>query len=102
MCKTSITSQTNLHKRYSKDNSHATQLKTIFQYLQKHVATASMVSHATNVPQKCICRYKRDLEKSCLLWEVKKAPCKLTGFKAYYLTTNPKLATKANNQLKMF
>jgi hypothetical protein len=96
------TLNTPLHKRQRKDKSHATQLKTIFQYLQTHIATATMVSHATQVPQKCICRYKRDLEKSGLLWEVKKGPCKITGFKAFYITTNPKFATKLNNQLKMF
>ena len=47
---------------HGKDNPHHNQLQTIFQYLQEHDATASMVSDATGVPQKNICRYKRDLE----------------------------------------
>jgi hypothetical protein len=73
-----------------------TQLKTIFHYLQNHTATASMVSKATGIPQKCICRYKRDLEQSGLLNEVVKKRCKLTGFKAWYLTTNTNLFLKSN------
>ena len=65
------------------------QLVTIFQFLQQNIATASMVSEVTGVPQKNICRYKRDLEKAGRLWEITKAYCKKTGFKAWYLTTNP-------------
>lgn len=90
-----------LHKRQGKDKDFRTQLKTIFQYLQKHIATASMVSAATGVPQKCITRYKRDLEKVGQLWEIEKKLCKQTGFRAWYLTTNPNNAP-LNNQLKMF
>ena len=77
------------------------QKKTIFQYLKLHTATASMVTEATGVPQKSICRYKRDLEKQGLLYEVVKKHCKFTGFRAWYLTTNPELFPKSN-QLKMF
>jgi hypothetical protein len=85
----------------SKGNNHNNQLQTIFQYLQDHVATASMVADATGIYQKNICRYKRDLEKTGNLWEIKKKVCKKTGFKAWYLTTNPALAPKSN-QLKLF
>ncbi|MFN7654854.1 MAG: hypothetical protein ACK5PC_16555 [Cyclobacteriaceae bacterium] len=85
-----------------KDNSHLNQLKTIFQYLQHHVATASMVTDATGVPQKCITRYKRDLEKAGRLWETTKAYCKKTGRKAWYLTTNPDKAPKRPPQLNLF
>jgi len=77
------------------------QLKTIFKYLQCHIATASMVSKATGIPQKNICRYKRDLEKTGRLWEIEKKLCKETGFKAWYLTTNHDLIPPSN-QLKMF
>jgi len=55
-----------------KVNQFQNQKKTIFQYLKQHTATASMVSEATGVPQKSICRYKRDLEKQGLLYEVEK------------------------------
>ena len=77
------------------------QKKTIFQYLKHYTATASMVTDATGVPQKSICRYKRDLEKQNLLYEVVKSHCKLTGFRAWYLTTNPDMFPKSN-QLKIF
>ncbi|MFV5699985.1 hypothetical protein ACM55H_16615 [Flavobacterium sp. ZT3R17] len=73
-----------------------TQEKTIFLYLTNHIATASMVSKVTGVPQKNICRFKKDLEKRGLLYEVIKKRCKLTGFKAWYLTTNPDLFPKSN------
>ncbi|WP_281227684.1 hypothetical protein [Flavobacterium aquiphilum] len=72
------------------------QLKTIFRYLQNHTATASMVSKATGIPQKNICRFKRDLEDAGLLFEVERKLCKLTGFRAWYLTTNPDLFPKSN------
>ena len=90
-----------LHKRQGKDTDFKSQLKTIFQYLQEHIATASMVSAATGIPQKNICRYKRDLEKAGRLWEIEKKLCKKTGFKAWYLTTNPEQAP-FNNQLNLF
>lgn len=79
-----------------------TQLRAFYQYLQFHVATASMVSSATGIPQKNLCRYKRDLEKANKLWEVGKAFCKQTGFKAWYLTTDPSKAPNSNIQLNLF
>lgn len=78
-----------------------TQKQTIFEYLKEYTATASMIADATEIPQKSICRYKRDLEKQGLLYEVEKRFCKLTGFRAWYLTTNSNLFPKSN-QLKMF
>lgn len=80
----------------NKDTLFVNQEKTIFHYLQKNTATASMVSKATRIPQKCICRYKRDLEQRGLLFEIERKLCKLTGFKAWYLTTNPDLFPKSN------
>lgn len=79
---------------------HNTQLKTIFHYLRKRVATASMVSAATGIPQKNICRYKRDLERSGQLSEVRKGICQLTKFKAWYITCDPSQFPKSN-QLKL-
>lgn len=79
------------HKRQGENTQFKNQLKTIFQYLQEHTATASMVTDATGIPQKNICRFKRDLEKAGLLYEIEKKLCKKTGFKAWYLTTNPEL-----------
>lgn len=83
----------NTFNEQDKGKTQATQLKTISAYLSKHVATASMVARDTGVPHKNICRYKRDLEKLGLLWEVEKKLCKHTGFAAWYLTTNPELAS---------
>lgn len=80
--------------KQSKSTNSNTQIKTIFEYLQNHTVTASMLSEATNVPQKSICRYKRDLERKGLLYEVEKKLCLLTNFKAFFLTTNPELFPK--------
>ncbi|MEX2437153.1 MAG: hypothetical protein WD509_01065 [Candidatus Paceibacterota bacterium] len=93
--------RTALYNRQSKGTEFKNQLKTIFQYLKEHVATASMVADETGIPQKNICRYKRDLELSGRLWEVEKKHCKATGFRAWYLTTNPENAP-SNNQTKLF
>lgn len=84
-----------------KNNQIKNQKKTIFQYLQKHIATGSMIAKATGIPQKSICRYKRDLELQGILSEVEKKECKFTGFRAWYLTTNPDLFPNSN-QLKLF
>jgi len=88
-------------KSQSKDTTAKNQLQNIFQYLSKHVATATMVSIETGVPQKNICRYKKNLENRGLLKEIEKKECKVTGFKAWYITTNPELF-KVTNQLNLF
>lgn len=75
----------------NKDSYFQRQKKAMLQYLKNHVATASMISNATGIPQKNICRYKRELENAGLLKELYKALCKQTGNKAWYLTTNPAL-----------
>ena len=90
------------HKRQVKRNQKPTQLQTIFEYLWDHVATASMVSKATGVPQKNICRYKRDLELAGWLLEVEKKRCEQTGFLAWYLTTDPNRSITDSSQLKLF
>lgn len=72
-----------------------------FDYLQETIATATMVTAATGIVQKNICRYKRKLEKIGLLWEVEKRPCRITGFYAAWLTTNPELIT-SSKQLNLF
>ncbi len=91
------------YERQCEGNTPLHQLQTIFQYLQQHIATASMVADATGIYQKNICRYKRDLEKAGRLWETEKKLCKKTGFKAWYLTTNPDSAPKhLLTQLNLF
>lgn len=95
------TQQNSLRTQHEQVKENKTQLQTIFHYLQRHTATASMVTEATGIPQKCICRYKRDLEKSGLLAEIKKGPCKITNHLAWFLTTNKALFPKSN-QTKLF
>ena len=72
------------------------QTQTIFEYWHNHIATAAMVSKATGIPHKNICRYKRDMEKAGKLFEIRKAICQHTGFPAWYCTTNLELVEKAN------
>lgn len=89
------------HEGSCKNAVFGKQLKTLFQYLQNHIATASMIAKATGIPQKNICRYKRDLEKAGLLWEVEKKKCKETGFRAWYITANSDFLPKSE-QLSLF
>ena len=103
MVKTLLPPSNPLHKRQCKGNTPYTQLQTIFQYLQEHIATASMVADATGIYQKNICRFKSDLEKAGRIWELEKKPCRKTGFKAWYLTTNPdKVPKHLLTQLNLF
>lgn len=88
------TYNTLLHKRKCKCKVFRKEEQTIFNYLQNTIATASMVSKATGIAQKNICRYKADLQKRNLLFEVYKRTCKITGYKAWYLTTNKALYRK--------
>ena len=86
-----------------KDKTFKNQLQTIFEYLKENIATASMVSDVTGIPQKNITRYKRDLELTGRLWEIEKKLCKKTGFKAWYITTNPECKpTNVLTQLNLF
>jgi hypothetical protein len=71
-----------------KNNGFKTQTKIIFNYLLDHTATNTMASIITGVPQKNICRIKRNLEKEGLLQEVERKLCEKTGHRASYLTTN--------------
>ena len=96
-----LTPHNSLNINSDKDTNKRTQLKTIFEFLQNNIATASMVTDATGVPQKCITRYKRDLEKRGQLFEIEKKQCRKTGFKAWYLTTNPELFP-TSKQLNLF
>ncbi|MGE0560470.1 MAG: hypothetical protein AB7O47_01515 [Flavobacteriales bacterium] len=86
-----------------KDNKKPTQIKIIFEYLKVNIATASMVSEATEIAQKNITRYKRKLELAGRLWEIEKKLCKKTGFRAWYLSANPEHKPKhLINQLSLF
>lgn len=88
-------------KDKDENNSTSTQLQTIFHFLRTRIATGSMVSKATGVPQKNFCRYKRDLEKAGKLAEVKKGICEVTRFRAWYVTTDERMFP-AKKQLNLF
>ena len=77
------------------------EMQLLFDYLQNNVCTATMATAATGIVQKSICRYKRTLEKMGLLYEIDYRPCKITGLKAHYITTNPFLFPKSTNQLTL-
>jgi hypothetical protein len=72
-----------------------------FDYLKTTIATNSMVSDATGIPQKNLTRFKREFEDAGTLSELYKGICKKTKHRATYLTTNPALFPKSN-QLKLF
>lgn len=93
-------SPVNLSKLQSKDSYFKAQEKQYFEYLKTNIATNSMVSKALNIPQKNLTRYKRYFEKRGLLKEVCRKLCRLTGFRASYLTTDPNLISKSNQSKK--
>jgi hypothetical protein len=72
-------------------NYHSNQMAIYFNYLKTHIATNSMVTEATGIPQKNLTRYKRHFQKAGLLFEVYKGICKKTKHRATYLTTNKNL-----------
>lgn len=72
-----------------------------FDYLKTTVATNSMVSDATGIPQKNLTRFKREFEEAGVLCELYRTICKKTKYRATYLTTNPDLFPQSN-QLKLF
>lgn len=77
-----------------------TQLNLFFQYLIGRIATASMISKATGIPQKNICRYKRQLEKAGVICQFRKGICKETGYSAWYLTLTSN--ARLTSQLEFF
>lgn len=63
--------------------------KEVFKaYISENIATCSMVSAQTGIPHKNLTRYKTELEEKGLLKVLFVTNCKVTGFKAQYLTTN--------------
>jgi hypothetical protein len=72
-------------------NYHSNQMAIYFNYLKKHIATNSMVTDATGIPQKNLTRYKRYFQIAGSLFEVRKGICKKTKHTATYLTTNKNL-----------
>lgn len=75
-----------------------TQLQRYFAYLKDNIATNSMVEQATGIHHKNLTRHKATLEKQGKIVVVHKGICKLTGFKADYLSTNEKEIQKNLNK----
>lgn len=64
------------------------QKEVFVQFLNENVATCSMVAKQTGIPQKNLTRYKSELEDKEVLKVLFVTNCKVTKFKAQYLTTN--------------
>lgn len=80
--------------KYSKIN-HEAELRAIRNYLANNTATARMAAEALNIQRPNFCRHKRSLEKAELLKELFISECKISGFKAAYLSCNPQLVKGA-------
>lgn len=76
------------------------QKKIVYNYLLENTATGSMIEEATGVKQKNVTRYKDELQRLGLLYEVYNDYCETTGHKAWYLSTNPD-NDPFRNQLKL-
>jgi hypothetical protein len=76
-------------------------MNRFYDYLKTETATATMCALELGIPQKNICRYKRHLEKANKLWETKFDRCPVTGFEAWFLTTNPEEQIP-DTQLELF
>mgnify|MGYP001392318715 CR=1 FL=1 len=85
----------------SKYNHFINQLKVLELYLKENIATRYMAAIETGIPIQNICRYVDMLRDENLIAVVKKDFCKISGFTAEYLTTNPELFPK-DNQLKIW
>ena len=57
----------------------------------KNTATCSMASEALNIPQKNLTWYKRHLQDEGKLKVCFRSICRITKYRADYLTTNPEL-----------
>lgn len=90
----------------SKDNHFEAQLRRFREFLKENTVTCTMACESLGIPQKNATWYKRQLEDSGQLVEVRKAPCKKTNRIAAYLSTNPtiikEVIAKSKNQLTLF
>ena len=84
-----------------KDTAFNNQMKVVYNFLKDNVCTASEIEERTGIKQKNITRYKRTLQKANQLWVVCKKHCRITGFRAEYLTTDES-KVPTDPQLKLF
>ncbi len=99
---TSTPDKSSILKQYEDTKrKHKAQKKRFYNYLNKHVVSCTMASKALRIEQKCLTRYKRQLEKNGSLWQVFKHKCKHTNRRVWYITTNLELIP-LSNQIKLF
>ncbi len=79
-----------------------TQKQRFYEYLFENTTTCTVAAAATGVPQKNLCRVKRDLEEADRLAEVRIGRCPFTGKMAAFLTTDPAKFPKPPIQLNLF
>ena len=73
---------------------HGKEYRNFIAYLRKKTATCTMVCTALNIYRPNGTRFKRWAEEAGILFQVRKAPCNITGYPAFYLSTNPQLKPK--------
>lgn len=83
--------RTTKYKNYQADKLAVTK------YLADKEATATMVSVELGIYRPSMCRIKRELEKMGLLHETRIGICEVTGFRAAFLTTDPKKVKGGKN-----
>jgi len=79
-----------------KYNDFDAELKTVNEYLLTRLATATMVATDLNIYRPNLCRYKQMLVDEGVLKVVFISKCKVTGFKAQYLTCDPEIIRRLN------
>lgn len=67
-------------------------LQAVHAYLRRNEATARMVSQATGIPVGAVFYCTECLRHMSLLWKTCRAYDKHTGYKAWYMTTDPRNA----------
>lgn len=81
----------------SKYSKYPLEIKAVREYLTTNTATATMTAQALDIYRPNLSRIKRKLEKKGLLKEVRIGICKVTGFRAAYLSTDPNLLKGGTN-----
>jgi Mn-dependent DtxR family transcriptional regulator len=75
-------------KVFTKEKKKAQQIRTI-EALKIEPATSMMISKRLNIQRSNVTRHLYYLEKQGKVVVVKEEPCRITGYKAKYYSTNP-------------
>jgi hypothetical protein len=79
-----------------KYNDFEVELKAVREYLSTRIATSTMTAVALGIYRPNLCRHKKTLADQGLLKEIYIQKCKVTGFKAMYLTCDPEIIKRIN------